>query len=507
MTSPTNDDRNQIGRDDQPTSRLEQYNAYLKRESARVASSFEQDPGARQADQSRPTPSRGQGPAPKDPLAFKAQDWQAQIEGEQQRKARFAQQRQAQSEQQRAQARRAHVQQQAAQAQRLAEHYPAYEDDYDDYDDYDQPVGRRGISLGSWITLIVLLVIIGVGGWWGYTFFTSSESGTLPVGQTVEVVIPEEQGVVDVGNILKDAGVVGNSFGFASEARSDGRAGSIQPGTYVLAGGMSVPEILDVITAKPESKEVVTWNITIPEGLSAGQIFHRMGETQGSPYTFEQYQAAAALVKLPDWVPSDLPAEAQRLEGLIWPDTYQFFATDTPEMILQQLVDKTVTQVEQVGAAPNQDLYKTLTIASLVEKETAVEAERPVVSGVIKNRLEKPMRLQIDATVVYAIARATGNRPTRLTNADYNFVSPWSTYTNDGLPPTPIANVGRGALEAAAKPQETPYFYYVVNDLSAGTHAFSTTFEEHQRNVANLRKLMAERDAAAKAAPQPTQSS
>lgn len=407
-------------------------------------------------------------------------------------------------------ARQAEVQHQAAAAQHYEEHYLQLEPDEDDYyeDDeyeyyYEAVPQRRGLSLGSWVTLAVLLVVLAGGTYWGVKFFTASSEGTLEKGKVVEVVIPEKQGVADVGTILADSGLVGSSFSFSNEARADGRASQIQPGTYKLSGGMTVKEILDVITAKPENKEIKTWSITIPEGLSAGQIFHRMGQTPGSPYTAEQYQAAAANVKLPDWVPADLPADAQRLEGLIWPDTYQLYTEDTAEEIIQQLVDAAVKQVESAGAAPGLDLYKTLIVASLVEKETAVDAERPVVSGVIRNRLNKPMRLQIDATVVYAIARATGNRPTRLTNADYEFQSAWSTYTNDGLPPTPISNVGAASLQAAAQPADTPFFYYVVNDLNAGTHAFSTTFEEHQRNVANLRRLMAEREKAGAAAPAP----
>lgn len=410
-----------------------------------------------------------------------------------------------------AKARSAVVKQQASSAQDFEERYlqfdpddeDVYEDEYEYY--YEEVPARRGLSVGSWVTIVVLSVLLIGGGWFVVDFLNTSE-GTLSKGQTTEVVIPEQKGVAEVGTILADAGLVGNSFSFANEARSDGRAAQIQPGTYELVGGMSVKEILDVITAKPEGKEIKTWSITIPEGLSAGQIFHRMGQTPGSPYTAEQYQAAAANVKLPEWVPADLPADAQRLEGFIWPDTYQLYTEDTAEEILQQFVDSAVKQVESAGAAPGLDLYKTLVIASLVEKETAVDAERAVVSGVIRNRLNKPMRLQIDATVVYAIARATGNRPTRLTNADYEFNSAWSTYTNDGLPPTPIANVGKASLQAAAAPADTPFFYYVVNDLSAGTHAFATTFEEHQKNVANLRRLMSEREKAAPASPaqQPT---
>ncbi|WP_336249578.1 endolytic transglycosylase MltG [Stomatohabitans albus] len=404
-------------------------------------------------------------------------------------------------------AREAEVKQQASNARDFEERYlplepdedDVYEDEYEYY--YEEIPRRRGLSVGSWVTIAVLVLVLGGGTWWLHDFLTQSTAGTLGRGITTEVVIPEQQGVAEVGTILADAGLVGNSFTFSNEARADGRANQIQPGTYKLAGGMTVSEILDVITAKPEGKEVKTWALTIPEGLSAGQIFHRMGQTPGSPYTAEQYQAAAANVKLPEWVPTDLPADAQRLEGFIWPDTYQIYTEDTAEEVLQHFVDESVKQVESAGAAPGLDLYKTLIIASLVEKETAVDAERPVVSGVIRNRLNKPMRLQIDATVVYAIARATGNRPTRLTNADYEFSSAWSTYTNDGLPPTPIANVGKASLQAAAAPADTPFFYYVVNDLNAGTHAFSTSFEEHQQNVANLRRLMNEREKAAPPAP------
>ena len=157
--------------------------------------------------------------------------------------------------------------------------------------------------------------------------------------------------------------------------------------------------------------------------------------------------------------------------------------------MLTRLVAETDRVMTEVGAAARSELdpYQVLVMASLIEREARLATERPTISGVIHNRLGIGQALQIDATVVYAIGIETGEVPTALTTADYDRPSPWSTYANPGLPPTPISASGQAAIDAAAHPETHDFFYYVVEDPATGRHRFSRTFEEHQQAISEIR--------------------
>lgn len=301
-------------------------------------------------------------------------------------------------------------------------------------------------------------------------------------GAPVSITIPEGVSAEEVGNILSDADVVDDTLTFQLTLRTDPRAQQIQPGTYELETGMNADAVLERLTEAAEA--IPAFTVTIPEGLTVEQTLERIADADDSPFRKRRLRRALAGVALPRWVPTDLPDDAEPFEGLLAPNTYEFRVDVNPQDLLNQLVIETTDNLRTLDI-PRGRYYETLTIASLVEREVRVPEERPVVSSVIANRLEEGQPLQIDATVLYA----NGEAGTRVLLSDTDVDSPWNTYETTGLPPTPIAAPGQAALEAAANPADTDYMFYVVCNFDTGEHAFTETFERHQRNVARYRRI------------------
>jgi UPF0755 protein len=336
---------------------------------------------------------------------------------------------------------------------------------------------------------LVVLLLLGGG---GYYAFQQWNAGGIGVGTLAEgpvtVVVPEGAGAREVAQLLEDSGVVRSASAFTAAASLDGRAGQIRAGTYELDPAWSTGELLDVITAGPPAAPAFT--VTIPEGLTVEQTLERIATAEGSPHTVEALRAALPQVALPTWVPQrELPEGADPHEGLLFPNTYEFTVDQTPVEVLTRLVQETDTRVTALPPTTRNGLdpYQTLVLASLIEREARVAEERPIISSVIHNRLEDGIALQIDATVVYGIEVATGERRTRLLNEDYQFDTPWSTYLYPGLPPTPISGVGQASLDAAAAPADTGFYYYVVEDPATGVHRFSETLDQHNQAIAEIR--------------------
>ncbi len=344
------------------------------------------------------------------------------------------------------------------------------------------------MSNSSKIFLVVLLLLIG-GGYYAFNQWNGSAGEQVELAdEPVTITIPEGTGARDVAALLEESRVVRSASAFTAAATLDGRAGQIKAGTYTIDPTSTTEQILDQLVAGPPGPE--TFRVTIPEGLTVDQTFARIAEAENSPFTVEDLRAGLGMVALPAWVPPrELPEGAEAFEGLLFPDTYEFAATQTAADVLTRLVDQTDQVMQEVGFATRNSLstYETLVLGSLVEREARLADERPIISSVIHNRLERPMLLQIDATVVYGIEVATGTRPDRLLTEDYQFDTPWSTYLYEGLPPTPISGVGRSSLEAAANPAETDFFFYVVEDPETGAHRFTETAAQHQQAIQEIR--------------------
>jgi len=247
----------------------------------------------------------------------------------------------------------------------------------------------------------------------------------------------------------------------------------LQAGTYDLKTGLSVDEAITALLEGPGGEVV---RLTVIEGLTVGQMLASLADQAG----FEVVALEEAL--LDGSVTSTLlPAAAESLadwEGLLFPDTYEVFENDPPAKVLQLLADTAADRVASVdwGSLARRGLtpYEGVIIASLIEREAAVDEERPLIASVVFNRLDLDMALQIDATIVYILG---GLPPGGLSLDDLQVDSPYNTYRNKGLPPTPISGTRLASLRAAAAPAETDYLYYVLSDAD-GHHAFTADFDE-----------------------------
>lgn len=283
-------------------------------------------------------------------------------------------------------------------------------------------------------------------------------------------------GVSSIGRALEQAGLIRNARLFSLFARARKADRLIQAGEYDLSPAMTPAEILTHI----QSGKVRTYTVVLPEGIRATEIALRL-ETAG-------LVDAAAFMKVandPAFVRS-LGIEANSLEGYLFPETYHLARNLEPEAVARALVDQFFAAwnvVEPEFEKTGLTRHEIVTLASIVEKETAAPEERPLIAAVFLNRLARRMRLETDPTVIYGIEEFDGNlRKAHLRDES----NPYNTYQIAGLPPGPIASPGAASLDAVVKPAETEYLFFVSrND---GTHVFSKTYREHVNAVNHYQK-------------------
>jgi UPF0755 protein len=283
-------------------------------------------------------------------------------------------------------------------------------------------------------------------------------------GTETTVILKHGSGVPQIAGTLADAGVIRLPFSFGVLAKLTGGGQHLRAGEYAVPARASAFEILQMIRAG----KIVRHLVTIPEGLSSAQV--------------------ADILNANPVLAGEAPAAP---EGSIMPQTYDVErGQDRAEVVqeMQAAQNKLVQQlwVERAPGLPYKTLEQALAMASIIEKETALPAERAHVAGVYLNRLAKGMLLESDPTIIYGITRG---RPLgrSLTHADVTDPTPWNTYVVAGLPPTPIANPGRASIEAALHPVQTRDLFFVAD--GTGGHVFSETFEEHAKNVARWRGI------------------
>lgn len=289
-------------------------------------------------------------------------------------------------------------------------------------------------------------------------------------GTPVDVVIPAGATARSIGELLADRGVVRSSNEFELAVRSRNAAEDLKAGEYQLVTGMDIDDLLAVLIAGPEED---TYRLIVREGLWIDEVLDALTEGSGLPKS--DFQAAL----LDGSVTSDLLAEpATELvawEGLLFPSTYEFFDDATAADILQRMADTMIQRIDEAwseGLPGEMTRYEGLIVASLIEAETRVDAERSLVSSVIANRLEQGIPLGIDATLVYALGERGAPDPGLVADDD-----PFNSRTQLGLPPRPIGAPGMASLEAVAEPAETDFLYYVLTSLD-GTHSFTADYDE-----------------------------
>ncbi len=282
-----------------------------------------------------------------------------------------------------------------------------------------------------------------------------------------------------IANELQTAGVIRNAHAFIFWQYLH-RKHSLKAGEYLFdkrANGIEVHKRL-------VRGDIYVHTVVIPEGFTMFDIAKAIQDAGlGSSQDFLNVAASdTALI-------ADLDPEAKTLEGYLFPNTYEFTRTQTMQEMAAAMVKQFRQVVLEIGliATEQQSVHQTVTMASIIEKETGTADERPLVASIYNNRLAKSMALQADPSVIYA-ELLQGAYSGALHHDDMQFKSPYNTYTHPGLPPGPIANPGKASLQAAVHPAVTDYFYFVAD--GNGHHRFAHTLEEHNENVAAYRRAL-----------------
>ena len=305
--------------------------------------------------------------------------------------------------------------------------------------------------------IIIFLIVLSV---LAYMQIKGWIAASGPLLNVTNVVVPKGASLKTVAEELSRAGVIDKPWLFRIMARINGLAKHLKAGEYQFMPGISLQAAMDKIARG----EVFFRRITIPEGLTSGQIMY-------------------LIANYPD-LEGEIDLDVK--EGELLPETYSFELGASRNSIIIQARAAMQKALEEVWASrdsslPLKDVNELLTLASIIEKETGVPEERPLVASVFLNRLKKGMRLQTDPTVIYAITEGETSFGRSLKRADLKIDSPYNTYLNYGLPPGPICNPGREALMAAARPQQSDYLYFVAD--GKGGHRFARSLNEHNRNV------------------------
>ena len=325
---------------------------------------------------------------------------------------------------------------------------------------------------------LVLLAVLAVGGWLAWALM----SPVTPEGQKFVMLRPGYS-TRRIAAELEAAGVIRSRLGFILWHRIH-RKQSLKAGEYLFD---KTARTLDVYNRLVRG-DIYVHTLVIPEGFTMFDIAQAVQDAGlGSSQEF------LAVAQSNTELISDLAPDAKTLEGYLFPNTYEFTRTQSMKDIAAAMVKQFRQVAEQIGlnaSGQNADVQKTVTMASIIEKETAVPEERSVVASVYYNRLARNIALQADPSVIYA-ELLNGNYAGALHHSDMQFQSAYNTYTHPGLPPGPIGNPGRNSLEAALHPAQTDYYYFVSD--GNGHHRFSRSLEEHNQNVAKLRQAVQRR--------------
>ena len=318
----------------------------------------------------------------------------------------------------------------------------------------------RFVILGfAVVAIVVASVIAGSFAWINAWAFRAG-----PLSQETTVVIKSGQGLSSIAESLQAAGVIEHPQRLVLWARLNDMGRNLKAGEYSFSPGTSPRGALALL----EEGDVVIYQQRIPEGLTNREVFDRL----------EADDRLSGEITAP-------PAE-----GWLLPETYNYQRDDDRQELvsrMEQAMRNTLDALwdSRVEGLPFNTKEEALALASIVEKETGLDAERAKVAAVFVNRLKRGMKLQSDPTVIYALTDGQQPLGRMLTRADWKFDHPYNTYRIAGLPPGPIANPGRASIEAVLNPDSHNYIFFVAD--GSGGHAFAVTYDEHKRNIARAR--------------------
>ncbi len=332
---------------------------------------------------------------------------------------------------------------------------------------------------GKWLLSLLVIVALAAGALgWGWFNFTAPG----PLTQKKIVQLPKTADRAAIAVALKDQGVISDARIFSGAAAlNEYRRARLKPGEYEFPAGATMEDVLSMITRG----QFLTYKVTVPEGWTSQMVVNRLNE---------QEELDGPIAQIPE-------------EGTLLPETYVVTRGYSREKLLADMSAAQTKLLDQAWSRLPPDAVVTtkkelVTLASVIEKETGVAEERPMVASVFINRLKQHMRLQSDPTVIYGVVGGKGKLDHGITRTELDTATPYNTYTNDGLPAGPIANPGKAAIEAVLNPAKSSYLYFVAN--GSGGHAFAATLDEHNANVKKWRAINGETthpDPAATAAP------
>lgn len=338
------------------------------------------------------------------------------------------------------------------------------------------------------IVALLLLIAVGIAGFNVYNYVTEA---LQPVDAESEKVIgievPIGSNLDSIAELLEENGLVKDARIYKYYVKFNNQS-EFQAGTYELLPSMSLEEITESLKTGKVYREPL-FTITVPEGLSLEEIAERV-IAEKTDYTAEEFLQKVQnpeyidflMQKYPTLLTDEIKGENVRyaLEGYLYPATYPFYEENPSlELIIEQMIDATesiVMQYEPLLAEEEKSPHWLLTFASLLEEEATEQSDRETIASVFYNRIEQDMPLQTDPTVIYAM----GEHKDRLFNTDYEFEHPYSTYTNKGMPPGPIAGSGASSIQAVLDPAHTEYLFFLAD--STGKNHFAKTYEEHLAN-------------------------
>ncbi|QOZ68712.1 endolytic transglycosylase MltG [Bradyrhizobium arachidis] len=321
------------------------------------------------------------------------------------------------------------------------------------------------VVVGNAIITLLLIAMLGAGGVYYYGRQVLEAAGPLKEDKIVN--IPQRAGKRDIAETLNREGVTDvNPWVFIASVAALKASSDLKPGEYSFQKNAS---LRDVIATIVEGK-VVQHAVTIPEGLTSEQIVARLSDND---------IFTGSVRELPR-------------EGTLLPETYKFPRGTTREQVIQRMQQAHKRVLAEIWERRSQDIpvkspEQLVTLASIVEKETGKPDERSRVAAVFVNRLKQRIKLQSDPTIIYGLVGGKGTLGRPIKRSEITQPSPYNTYVIEGLPPGPISNPGRASLEAAANPARTRDLYFVAD--GTGGHAFTETYDAHQKNVAKLRAM------------------
>jgi UPF0755 protein len=334
---------------------------------------------------------------------------------------------------------------------------------------------RKTTQKKKWLIPVIIIAVVLIAIFAAY----QSMTGPVTLDEAVIVTIEEGASTSSIADTLKEAGVIKNTTGFKAYVKKEGLANKLRTGKYEFSGRITLADVCQQLLSNNNLSDI---KVTIPEGLTMQETAEKFAAS--CHITVEDFLNYAQIGDFPyEYLP---PAGTEnRLEGFLFPETYfvgeNATVEDIVDMLLVQFDSIWTEEYAQKTAAMNLSTSELITMASLVEKEAVIEADRPTIAGVFYNRLGLNMPLQSCASIQYLL----GEPKEHLLYSDLAIESPYNTYKNTGLPPGPIASPGLSSIKAALYPEDTDYLYFVAKPDKS--HYFSKTLAEH--NAAKAKYL------------------